>query len=146
MARRNSYKLLDLPIDSDRSLSRLEPYFLQYDQEQWRKGSGGGLLQIEIDGIEYSLTIGEDPRFGILLEYSIKRGAGKPGWESWYSVGKMQLMNDFEETPTEMVMPVGAYIAPADAWKAVQEFDANPEFLPASVQWLASASISWPEM
>lgn len=146
MGRESLYKFLDFPFDCSGSLSMLKAYFLEYDPEEWRRGSGGGYMQCKVAEILYCLVVAEDPRFGILLNYSSRGLAGDPHRQSFYSVGNTQLMSIFEESPDEMIMPVGAYIAPAAAWKVVLEFDARPEARPASVPWIESSAIPWPPM
>jgi hypothetical protein len=52
-------------------------------------------------------------------------------------------LDQFEMSPDEMLLPVGLYVAPAQAWLAVQDFVRDATALPAAVTWIDAGRIEW---
>ncbi|MDP8078619.1 hypothetical protein [Phocoenobacter skyensis] len=129
---------LDLPTtDSNDKLMYID-YFLNYDPNKWKKGSGGAsFVYIEMDKI-YSLVINEHSKYGFNLMYEPSHNGN-----GCYSLGDSSLLNEFIEDNEENFMPVGTYISADKAWLVVEDFLNNPKIASNRIQWVSDDDIEW---
>lgn len=125
---------------------------MKYDPSQWAAG-GGSFVFLDEAGGRWTLLVTQHDEYGISLLY----GAGP--WppprapaalsgnrEEFISVGKKQAMNDFENIYDEIILPVGSFLAPQEAWLAVEDFIESPTTKSTRINWVASKTLAWPKM
>jgi hypothetical protein len=137
---------LDLKTERYPKPELYEDYFLDYDSEKWKAGSGGGSFKFfDGEGLEYSLTISEDPKYGIMLSYEKWDDKENKSIGSWYSVANESELSTMIENADELQMPLGSYMKPENAWEGVKAFILEPVTMPEAIEWVDVEEIPWPE-
>ena len=143
---RFSCNFLDFKTERNPKPGMYEEYFLNYDTSKWKAGSGGGAFKFfDGKGMEYSLTISEDSRYGIMLAYEKWDDQNNKSIGSWYSVGNESELAQMFENEDELLTPIGAYMNPEDAWLVVKNFLSDPTEISQKVKWIDAEDIPWPE-
>lgn len=136
---------LDLPADSMPTSERYRDYFLRYDPDQWRMGSGGSFSFKDDSGNDWSMIIIEDPGHGISLMFDINVPSQPDDKGEWWTVGNRETINNFIETKDDLTVPAGSFLDPKEAWLAVEDFLANPRVRSSRVSWVSGGTLNWPE-
>ncbi|BDM65376.1 hypothetical protein NFHSH190041_28280 [Shewanella sp. NFH-SH190041] len=137
---------LDFAMERYPKPNYYEDYFLNYTPSKWKDGSGDGLFKYyDNNGIEYSLIIIEDLRYGILLTYSKFNENNQTSISSYYSVGNKLKINNMTLVDDELFMPSGCFMKPKIAWLAVKAFLTAPTVMPNSIEWVNEDDIPWLE-
>jgi len=122
-----------------------EHHFTSYDPRSWDE-EGDGVLQFFESPHRYSLTVVHNAKFGFLLNYSVRNLDEKSTPESAYSIGKKSQLANFKEVVEGSFYPTGCFVTPSTAWKAVEDFLANPTKRSSRIDWIDESILSWPEM
>lgn len=140
------FNFLDFNTELNPNPEMYMEYFINYDSAQWKRGSGGGSFKyFDGIGIEYSLTILEDSRFGIMLSYEKWNDKDNKCIGTWYSIGKENELDNIIENEDEFEVPLGAYLKPENAWLAVKAYILNPHVIPQEIKWIDVNDIRWME-
>jgi len=131
--------------------TELKPYFLgssgrhssfESDNDCWGltvEGAEGTDQLPEGKGrIDIHLTMLGNVDHGGLLYYR-KWGGGYR--DTFYSKGDLTRLREWVETKDGDLMPVGLFIPPAIAWKAVKEFMDREGELPNGIEWVVDSDI-----
>jgi hypothetical protein len=143
---RFSCNFLDLKTERNPKPEMYEDYYLSYDPEKWKAGSGGGSFKFfDGGGLEYSLTISEDSRYGIMMLYEKRDDKEGRSIGSWCSVANESELSVMIENADELQMPLGSYLEPVSAWGVVKAFILEPETMPDVIEWMDVDEIPWPD-
>ena len=120
-------------------------HFSHYDPGEWAAdGDGGSIWFSSDDGREMSMNIIHWEGLGFLLKYECRnQSANAPTWVK-YSVGQSGRIDEFE-TRDDLTFPVGCFLDPDTAGSVISDFFQQPMEPSASVQWVDSGDIPWPD-
>lgn len=136
---------LDFMSDNAPVPERYRDYFLQYDPDQWRRGSGGGSFVYRDDlGNRWSMVIIEDTGHGISLMSNMLSRSRRG--EEWFTLGNAEKINVFINTKDDIMVPAGSFLDPKEAWLGVEDFLTNPTVRSPRVKWVNSGTLNWPEL
>ena len=129
----------------------LKPYFLGSPERRSSFESENDCWGLSAEGVEGTdqlpegngridihLTMVGHRAQGILLQYRRWGGGYR---DTFYSKGDLTRLQEWVQTKDGDLMPVGLFISPSSAWKAVKEFMERDGRLPASIEWIADSDV-----
>lgn len=125
------------------SANAFQKYFLDYDSNQWVEEGGGSIQFFQDSGWILSLTIIQSPLYGISLFYDCYDPVNRNTIYDFCSVGDEEKLVLIEDIGDEEFYPVGAFMAPEDAWLAVEDFFKKPTEKSERIEWISSELIEW---
>ena len=118
---------------------------MNFDEEAWYgKSSGGaGFVAQEPGSPSWSLILNPQRGHGISLLTTVYSPGQRFG-DELVSVGDLARMHEFVTTGQEVVVPLGSFVTPQQAWLAIEDFCANPRIASRRLQWLATSELEYP--
>lgn len=123
------------------SASVYATHFLNFSASEWRAGGGDGVFSFMQDGLSLSvLYVLHDGAGRVSVRHDFARER-----KAFYSVAKVDEMNDIVDVGDDQFAPLGSFVSPLSAWQAVEDFFQRPLERSARLRWLDAEEIAWPE-
>lgn len=123
---------LDIFDNKEIELRDLEPYFINYNKDNW-KYSNSGILSF---GNDIKLYFINHIELGFSFRYDVKD-------KSFYSIEKMEKMNEFVDAGDDEFVPLGSCVTIDTAWVIIKDFFSNPQTKSNIISWLDEDKIDW---
>lgn len=117
------------------------PHFLGFSALEWRRGGGDAVFSFIQDGLSLAaLVVLHDGGGGLSVRHDLARER-----RAFYSVADADRMNEIVDVGDDQFAPLGSFVSPLSAWKAIEDFFQRPLEKSARLSWMDAQEIVWPE-
>ena len=133
------------PVHQTPNLDHYRDSLSNFDERLWYSEGGGASFATKTDaGVRCTLLLVPERGRGLSLLANVP-GTGVKKRVEFVSTANAAKINEFMRTYEDIVVPVGSFVTPEQAWWAVQDYLKNPEALSARLTWTNTASLNYPE-
>jgi hypothetical protein len=133
------------PVRETPDLDHYRDALMNFDEGRWYADGGGASFSAKTEsGVRCSLILVPHPGKGISLLASVPGTGGKKRVE-FVSTSDVTRINEFVRTFEDVVVPLGSFVTPEQAYWAVEDYFKNPEALSKRLEWTPTSSLDFPE-
>ena len=136
---------LGLPTETQPDSQLVQTLLKNYDEQRWvNDPTGGAALSAREEGLRWSMVLTASKGLGISVLVTV-RGEGSKRYKELVSVGDESNLDQFVRTESDIIAPLGSFVPPDIALKAVEDFFLKPSEASTRLAWIRTSSLKYPE-